>query len=115
MPGGATFRMASGVWAGALFALVLSACGENPQMAAQKRFFEICQTSVKAQYPDTPGEIGVDAKHIEDVGNGIETCMVGSGYAYDEAKPGCQLPPPYDARFYWQKSKVECYAPHSAS
>lgn len=101
--------------AGALAALALTACGPRAEQATELKDFSTCRTSVASQYPGTLGEIGIDAKHIEDVGNGMERCMTGFGYKYDDSKPGCQSPPDYDARHYFLMSNADCYSLASAA
>jgi hypothetical protein len=90
--------------------LGLTAC--NASDPAELKSFNLCQSATARAYPDSsrPGELVVDAKHIEDVGNGMEGCMYGYGYNYDESKPGCKLPPSYDANFYFLKSNSSCYS-----
>ena len=90
-----------------LAVLAVAGCADPAKMKA----FGACQSSVAAQNPDTtkPGEISIDVKHIEDVGNGMESCMTGFGYKYDESKGGCEAHPTYDARYYTQRSNAVCY------
>ena len=95
----------------ALALAAVAACG--PQVdPAQQKVFDTCSASAASQYPNTcrPGEVCADMAQIEGVGNAMETCMTNFGYAYDESKTGCQLPPPYNARYYQLKSDVTCYA-----
>ena len=104
---------ARGKTALALLAMTtVSGCGDSPQMAAQRKVFNACQESVASRYPNTcgSGEVCVDVKHIQDEGAGMEQCMAGFSYRYDESKSGCQLPPEYNAGFYQLKSKVACYS-----
>jgi len=95
----------------AAFALALAACG--PQVdPAQQKAFDSCSASAASQAPNTcrPGEVCADMAQIEGLGNAMETCMTNFGYNYDESKTGCQLPPPYNARYYQLKSDVTCYS-----
>jgi hypothetical protein len=95
----------------AALALALAACA--PQIdPALKKTFDACTASAASQFPDTcrPGEVCADVRQIEGIGNAMESCMTGFGYKYDESKAGCQLPPPYNARFYQLKSEVSCYS-----
>lgn len=96
-------------------ALVLAACGPHMD-AAQQKTFDACTASAASQFPGTcrPGELCADARQIEGLGNAMESCMTGFGYKYDESKSGCQLPPPYNARFYQLKSVVGCYSSTTA-
>lgn len=101
-------RMSHAAWA--IAALTLAACGGSDP--AKTKVFDACRQEVATRYPDTskPGELTIDVGRIERVGNAMESCMTEFGYKYDESKSGCQLPPPYDARYYWKKSDVECYS-----
>jgi hypothetical protein len=100
--------------AASLAALALAACAPSAEQTKALSDLNTCKISVASQYPDTPGQVGADAQHIEDVGNGMEKCMTGFGYKYDDGKPGCQSPPDYDARHYWLRSHAECYSLVSA-
>ena len=79
----------------------VGACGDSPQMAAQRKVFNACQESVASKYPNTcgSGEVCVDVKHIQDVGAGMEQCMAGSAIrprppSNTKAQVGETQPPP---------------------
>jgi hypothetical protein len=95
-------------------ALIVGGCGPGVPKV-QLDSFNSCQSSTDARYPNTAqaGTLSVDAQHIQEVGDAMESCMSGFGYVYDEAKPNCKLPPQYDARFYFLKSNYLCYSSRS--
>jgi len=92
-------------------ALTLAACGPRVDPAQQKTF-DSCSAAAAKEFPSTcrPGELCADARQIEGLGASMETCMSSLGYRYDESRTGCQLPPPYNARYYQLKSDVTCYS-----
>jgi hypothetical protein len=57
---------------------------------AELKAFNLCKTATAQAYPDSSaaGELSIDVKHIQDVGNAMESCMSGYEYNYDESKQG---------------------------